>query len=51
VSHGTKTVSGTTRTESEGFMDMGAIGSFVQFSISATVSSGSPVKVYAIEVD
>jgi hypothetical protein len=51
VSHGTKTVSGTTRTESEGFMDMGAIGSFVQLSISATVSSGSPVKVYAIEVD
>ena len=50
VSHGSGTVNSTVQSESEGFMDLGAVGSKVQLRIVGTVSENSLIKVYAVEV-
>jgi len=50
ISRATGTFSNSSKTEEEGFTSLGAQGSFVQPRFTATVSSGSPIKIYRVEV-
>jgi hypothetical protein len=50
VVHGTGSANTTSRGETELFTDLGSVGSYVQPRISGSVNSGSPVKVYGIEI-
>jgi hypothetical protein len=50
VSHGTESITNLAKTEEEGFMDLGALGSFAQVVLTGTVSQDAPIRVYAIEV-
>jgi hypothetical protein len=50
VSHGSGTINTTTRRETELFTDLGGTGSYVQPRFSGSVSSGSPLRIYGVEI-